>query len=169
VLGKIFNTFSIKLASAICNLLIAVIVSRYLGAIGKGEQSIILATISIVLIFVNIAGGATLVYLTSRYKIIHLISLSYIWSLLTAITFYFILYFFYIRYRDYAGHICLLSLINSYAAINSNILLGKDKVNESNWINLVQPVFTLAALFFFFIFIQDPTVNVYIYELYIAY
>ncbi|MEI6695282.1 MAG: polysaccharide biosynthesis C-terminal domain-containing protein [Bacteroidota bacterium] len=169
MLGKIFNTFSIKFVSAICNLLIAIIVSRFLGASGKGEQTIVLTTISFILIFVNIAGGATLVYLTPRYKISHLISLSYIWSLFTAFVFYCILYFSSIVDKEFVIHICLLSLINSYAAINSNILLGKEKVNASNWINLVQPVFTLAALLLFFIFLKKTDVMSYLYSLYIAY
>lgn len=169
MVGKIFNTFSIKFASAICNFLIAIIVSRYLGAIGKGEQSIVLTTISFILIFVNIAGGATLVYLTPRYKINHLLFISYIWSIFTAIVFYIILYFSKIVSSDFVGHICLLSLINSYAAINSNILLGKEKVNASNWVNFLQPIFTLFALFFFFIFIKKNDVTAYIYSLYMAY
>jgi len=169
VVNKIFNTFSIKLASAICNLLIAIVVSRYLGAIGKGEQSIVLTTISFILIFVNIAGGATLVYLTPRYKVSYLISLSYVWSIFTAIVFYIILYFSNIVHRDFIGHICLLSLIISYASINSNILLGKEKVNASNWVSLVQPIFTLIALISFFAFAKKTDVMAYIYALYMAY
>ncbi len=169
MVNKIFNTFSIKLASAICNLLIAIVVSRYLGAIGKGEQSIVLTTISFILIFVNIAGGATLVYLTPRYKVSYLISLSYVWSIFTAIVFYIILYFSNIVHRDFIGHICLLSLIISYASINSNILLGKEKVNASNWVSLVQPIFTLIALISFFVFAKKTDVMAYIYALYMAY
>ena len=169
MISKIFNTFSIKLVSAICNLLIAIVVSRYLGALGKGEQSIVLTTISFILIFVNIAGGATLVYLTPRYKISHLISFSYMWSFFTAIVFYVILYFFKIVNHDYIFHICLLSLIISYTSINSNILLGKEKVNASNWVSFVQPVFTLVALFFFFVFTKKTDVMAYIYALYVAY
>ncbi len=169
MLNKIFSTFSVKLAAAICNLLIAIIVSRYLGAIGKGEQSIVLTTISFIIIFVNIAGGASLVYLAPRYKLIHLISLSYVWSLFTAVVFYVILYYSKIAQSNFVGHICLLSVINSFAAINSNILLGKERVNASNWVNLIQPVITLAALFFFFVFFKKTDVITYIYALYIAY
>jgi len=169
VLGKIFNTLSIKLAAAICNLLIAVVVSRYLGATGKGEQSIVLTSISIILIFVNIAGGATLVYLAPRHKMSHLISISYIWSILIAFIFYVILHFLNIVSKDFIGHICLLSLINSYAAINSNLLLGKEKIKASNWVNLIQPVVTLLVLLSFFILKKNENVKLYIYALYIAY
>ncbi|MCX6231710.1 MAG: polysaccharide biosynthesis C-terminal domain-containing protein [Bacteroidetes bacterium] len=169
MINKILNTFSIKFLSAICNLLIAVLVSRYLGKFGKGEQSIVLTTISLILIFVNIAGGATLVFLTPRYNLRKLITLSYIWSLFVALIFYFILSFTKIVNPEFIGHICLLSLIISFAAINANILLGKEKVNTSNFVNLVQPVITLLALFFFFIIVAKIDVMAYINALYMAY
>lgn len=86
----IFNTFSIKLLTAISGFLTAIVVSRYLGTSGKGEQSLILATISIVLIFSNIIGGATLVYFSIRIPKFHLILLSYLWSLfISFVSFFF--------------------------------------------------------------------------------
>jgi len=58
---KIFKTFGVRLSSAIISLLIAVVISQYLGAGGKGEQGIIITTIALILIFANIVGGASLV------------------------------------------------------------------------------------------------------------
>lgn len=169
MINKIFSTFSIKLASAIFNLLIAVVVSRYLGASGKGEQSLVLTTISFILIFENIAGGAVLVYLASRFKMWVLISLSYLWSFVVGIVFYFILLQLDIIKSDYIIAVCLLSVINSFAANNANILLGKEKINNYNWINFIQPVFTLMSLLVFVGFIGETSVVSYINSLYIAY
>ena len=169
MINKIFSTFSIKLASAIFNLLIAVVVSRYLGTSGKGEQSLVLTTISFILIFENIAGGAVLVYLASRFKMWVLISLSYLWSFVVGIVFYFILLRLDIIKSDYIVAVCLLSVINSFAANNANILLGKEKINNYNWINFIQPVFTLMSLLVFVGFIGETSVVSYINSLYIAY
>lgn len=169
MINKIFSTFSIKLASAIFNLLIAVVVSRYLGTSGKGEQSLVLTTISFILIFENIAGGAVLVYLASRFKMWVLISLSYLWSFVVGIVFYFILLQLDIIKSDYIVAVCLLSVINSFAANNANILLGKEKINNYNWINFIQPVFTLMSLLVFVGFIGGTSVVSYINSLYIAY
>lgn len=169
MINKIFSTFSIKLASAIFNLLIAVVVSRYLGTSGKGEQSLVLTTISFILIFENIAGGAVLVYLASRFKMWVLISLSYLWSFVVGIVFYFILLQLDIIKSDYIVAVCLLSVINSFAANNANILLGKEKINNYNWINFIQPVFTLMSLLVFVGFIGETSVVSYINSLYIAY
>ena len=169
MINKIFSTFSIKLVSAIFNLLIAVVVSRYLGTSGKGEQSLVLTTISFILIFENIAGGAVLVYLASRFKMWVLISLSYLWSFVVGIVFYFILLQLDIIKSDYIVAVCLLSVINSFAANNANILLGKEKINNYNWINFIQPVFTLMSLLVFVGFIGGTSVVSYINSLYIAY
>lgn len=169
MINKIFSTFSIKLASAIFNLLIAIAVSQYLGAGGKGEQSVLLTTITFILIFENIAGGAILVYLTSRYKTSLLIGFSYIWSIFTAIVFYIILSQLTIVNSQYVLSICLLSVINSFAANNSNILLGKEKINLSNIVMFVQPIVTLLSLFVLIKFFKLNTISTYVNSLYIAY
>ncbi len=67
MLGKILNTFGTRLISAILNLLIAVVISRFLGPEGKGEQGLIIATIAYVLVFANLMGGGAIVYLTPRF------------------------------------------------------------------------------------------------------
>ena len=53
MLNKVLNTFSIKFASALISLLMAIVISRYLHASGKGAQSIILTTISFILILTS--------------------------------------------------------------------------------------------------------------------
>jgi hypothetical protein len=79
---KILGNFGVRLISAIVNLMIAVVVSQYLGASGKGEQSLILTMIAIVTIFDNMVGGASIVYLTNKLRIRELFVASYIWTLL---------------------------------------------------------------------------------------
>jgi len=169
VINKIFSTFSIKFISAILNLLIAVVISNLLGTYGKGEQSILLTTISFILIFENIAGGAVLVFLTSRFKTNILISLSYVWSIFTGFIFYIVLSQFSIVKTEYILSVCLLSVINSFAANNSNILLGKEKINFSNIVAFTQPLFTLISVFALLFFLKIDSINSYIYALYIAY
>ncbi len=169
MINKIFSTFSIKFISAILNLLIAVVISNLLGTYGKGEQSILLTTISFILIFENIAGGAVLVFLTSRFKTNILISLSYVWSIFTGFIFYIVLSQFSIVKTEYILSVCLLSVINSFAANNSNILLGKEKINFSNIVAFTQPLFTLISVFALLFFLKIDSINSYIYALYIAY
>jgi len=83
LLNKVIYTFGTKIASALINLGIAVIISQFLGASGKGEQGIVITTVTLILIFSNIIGGASLVYLVPRYQIKILLVYSYLWSILT--------------------------------------------------------------------------------------
>jgi len=165
----ILNTFAIKLLSAICSFITAILVSRYLGTNGKGEQSLILATISIVLIFSNIVGGATLVYLSSRINLLHIIFSSYLWSFLISFVSFFLLKFLKIIDSQYVIHIVILSFIFSLSSINSNILLGKEKVLIANIINAFPTLMTIISLFFFIRFSNLRSVSIYIYTLYFAF
>ncbi|MEI6823081.1 MAG: polysaccharide biosynthesis C-terminal domain-containing protein [Bacteroidota bacterium] len=147
----------------------AILISRYLHASGKGAQSIILTTISFILIFANIAGGATLVYLTPRFKVSILVITSYLWSIVIGVFSYFILKISAIVPDGFIIHICVLSVINSFGAINANILLGREKIISSNIVNFVQPVITVIILLIFILVFNINDVIIYIYALYFAY
>jgi O-antigen/teichoic acid export membrane protein len=166
--SKILNTFSARALAAVINLVIAVVLSQYLGPEGKGVQSIILTTITFVLVFANLVGGATLVYLVPRHSPSLLAIPSYIWTLLIAVASYFILTFFPLVDKAFILHICLLSVINSIGAVNTSILIGKEKIGASNLISLSQPVSLVISLLVFFNLPGDPQIMHYIYSLYIS-
>jgi O-antigen/teichoic acid export membrane protein len=170
--NKIFKTFGVKFSSALLNLLIAVIVSQYLGSGGKGEQGIIITTIAFVLIFSNIVGGASLVYLTPRLPLKKLLLLSYLWTILVSgASACIILLFFPIKALEhtYALHIAILVTINSFAAVNCSILLGKENIKANNIITFFQVFITVIALLALFSSPHFLNINGYLYALYAAY
>jgi O-antigen/teichoic acid export membrane protein len=166
---KIINTFGTKLFTAILNLLIAVAISQYLGASGKGEQGIFITTIVLILIFSNIIGGPTIIYMVPRQPLKNLVIPAYIWSLLISFIFYFLLDYIRIIGHEYILHVAVLTTINSFAAINLNILIGKERVRTNNYINLLQVVITISSLLFYFHFREQADIFSYIRSLYIAY
>jgi O-antigen/teichoic acid export membrane protein len=166
--NKILNTFGARALSAVINLLIAVVLSQYLGPDGKGIQSLILTTITFVLVFANLVGGGTLVYLVPRHSPSLLLLPSYLWTILVATVSYLILLFFPLVDKSYTLHICLLSVINSIGAINTSILIGKEKIGASNLISLSQPLALIISLMVFFSLPGEPQVSYYIYSLYIS-
>lgn len=167
--SKIFKTFGVKLSSAIINFLIAVIISQFLGASGKGEQGIIITTITLILLFSNIIGGASLVYLTPRLNIKKILILSYLWTIITSVVFIFVLFLFHLTEEKYIIHIVILSSINSFTAINSSVLLGKENIKANNLIAFFQTLITILSLLFFFLLLNHHSVFEYLYSLYIAY
>ena len=151
------------------NFLIAIVVSQYLGADGKGEQGIIIATIAFVLVFSNLVGGATLVYLIPRYKFSLLLLPSYLWSILISVIAFLILFFFNIVDQNFIFHICILSILNSFTNIHSTLLIGREKIKASNLISLMQPMIVILSLLFYFLVLKEETITAYIQALYLAF
>ena len=150
------------------NLLIAILLSRYLGPAGKGTQSIIITTISFILIFSNLVGGATLVYLTPRFPVPLLLVPSYLWTLLMSLAAYFVLLSFRLVEAGFMVHVCLLSVINSLQSIHSNILIGKQRIRESNNLVLFQSLILVLSLLAAFVIFKRVSVDSYIISLYIS-
>jgi len=166
---KIFKTFGVRLSSAIISLLIAVVISQYLGAGGKGEQGIIITTIALILIFANIVGGASLVYLTPKIPLKKLILPSYVWSFFISALFVIVLFLFPLIELKYVWHVALLTLLNSFTSVNTSVLLGKENIRAVNVINFSQVALTISALLVFFVSDVAKNIYGYIYSLYIAY
>lgn len=167
--GKILNTFGARALAAVINLLIAIILSQYLGPAGKGIQSLIITTITFVLVFANLVGGATLVYLVPRYSPSLLILPSYLWTILVSLISYFVLLLFPVVDDSLIIHICILSVLNSFVAINTSILIGREKISTSNLISLVQPFLLIISLLIFFSMKDEPGILDYIYSLYLSF
>lgn len=169
MIRKIINTFASNVLIALLNLIMAMAISQYLGAEGKGGQSILITNIALVLLVCNIAGGASLVYLVPRYDNFRIIFISYIWSFIICLGVYFILIGFGNISTIYSYHISLLSLMSSLTAVNTSVLLGHEKIKARNIIAVLQTLITLIVLLVMFLGFDNKTLNVYILALYAAY
>ncbi|MEN8225740.1 MAG: polysaccharide biosynthesis C-terminal domain-containing protein [Bacteroidota bacterium] len=169
MLNKILNTFGARSLSAVINFLIAIVISQHLGPDGKGEQGIIIATIAFVLVFSNLVGGGTLVYLVPRYKFSVLLLPSYLWSLLISILAFGILFVFKIVDQQFIFHISVLAVLNSFTNIHSTLLIGREKIKAANLVSLVQPVVIILSLLVYFLLLNNRTIAAYIHALYISF
>jgi O-antigen/teichoic acid export membrane protein len=166
---KILGNFGVRLISAIVNLMIAVVVSQYLGASGKGEQSLILTMIAIVTIFDNMVGGASIVYLTNKLRIRELFVASYIWTLLISVISYVVLVFAELVPDKFILSVVILSAVSSLVSIHSSVLLGKENLRSFNLLSFLVPFISLAALLIQFTLNWNRTAEAYVYSLYAAY
>lgn len=169
MLNKILNTFGTRAISAVINFLIAIVISQSLGPDGKGEQGIIIATIAFVLVFSNLVGGATLVYMVPRYKFSLLLLPSYFWSVIISLG-----AFLFLRTTNFVEpwviiHICALSVLNSFTNINSTLLIGREKIKASNLISLAQPIIVIVSLLVYFLVLNEKSISAYIHSLYFAF
>jgi O-antigen/teichoic acid export membrane protein len=167
--SRIVNTFGTKALTAVINLAVAILLSQYLGPSGKGVQSLLLTTITFILVFANLVGGATLVYLVPRHDASRLAVPSYAWTLMTSLLAYGLLLAFPLIDREYIGHVCVLSVLNSFATIHISMLIGREKISTANYIGLVQPVILVISLATFYMIFRKATIDNYIISLYISF
>lgn len=169
MLRKILGNFGVRLISAVVNLMIAVVVSQYLGASGKGEQSLVLTMIAIVTIFDNMVGGASIVYLTNKLRIRELFVASYFWTLIISVISYVVLVFADLVPDKFIMSVVILSAVSSIVSIHSSILLGKENLRSFNLLSFLVPFISLAVLLIQFILNWNRTAEAYVYSLYVAY
>lgn len=169
MLSKILNTFGTRGLSAVINFMIAVVISQYLGPDGKGEQGIILTTIAFVLVFSNLVGGATLVYLVPRFRFSLLLFPAYTWSVLISAVAFVMLGATGLVDHEYVLHISLLSILNSFTNIHSTLLIGREKIRTANFISLVQPLLVMASLLVAFLLFDLHSIDAYLIALYISF
>lgn len=167
MLKNVASTFVIKMSIAVTNLLIVIALSRYVGADGKGEASLLIASIAMALVFCNIVGGASLPYFVNKHSSFLLFFLSNTWTILICLILWLITLFFQSFFTAYSAHIILLTLFSSMLSTNLSILLGKDKVQLFNWISLLQVLLNLILMIALFTF-KERDVLSYIYSYYIS-
>ncbi len=165
---KILSTFGIKVVIAILNLLIVIVLSHFIGAGGKGEASLIVMSVTMVILFSNLLGGPTLIYLVPRYNLFLLFFLSSVWSLLTSVLAFIVLQFFGGIPPQMILHISLLSFASAFLSTNLTIILAKEKIMLYNLISLLQTAATCFILYIWFIVQGAPDVYAYVYSMYAA-
>lgn len=167
---KIINTFGTKCLGAILNFAIAAVISQAVGDVGKGEQSLLLTTITFILIFSDIVSGASLVYLTPKHKFSRIFIPSYLWSILVGLVAAATLPLFQHGVDTMIlVHIGLLSVLASVSAANVNILIGQERVQAANYLNLWQPIAILSTLCVCYFGFDMLNIQSYIIALYVAY
>jgi O-antigen/teichoic acid export membrane protein len=148
--SKILVTFFSRFGSAAAGFYIAILLSQFLGAEGKGQASLLILNISFINLLTNVMGGAALVYLVPRFHTFTLFLVSYIWVPLAAMAIGFVYYLTGFNVQGFDIHTILLAIILGWFHTNTNILLGKQKTHTYNILTVIQVFITLLYLLFAF-------------------
>lgn len=143
---RILGTFLSRFLTALLGFALIIVLSKGLGPEGKGEASLILATVTIILIFCDIVGGSALVYLVPRRNPFQLICISYLWSAIIAFVSGFALIFLKLIPLEYIIHTAIITLLASLGSSNLSILVAKEKIEHYNIIKLLQAFIALVIL-----------------------
>ena len=82
MVNKILGTAGTRVLNAIINLAVILLVTNFIGSEGYGIIGLVIVSVSIIQIFVDLLGGGTLIYFTSRKNHISLLLLSYAWLII---------------------------------------------------------------------------------------
>lgn len=166
---NIVNTFFTRVFGSLSNLVIAILISNVFGAEVKGEQGLILTTITLVSLVTAVIGAGSIVYLLPRTRTLHLLVPSYVWNAIICISVYSILTQSQILPDEFILHTCLLTFVLTLSHIHCGILIGIEKIKQSNLSVLLNTLAVLLALIFFTYYLEIDNINAYIYSLYCGY
>jgi O-antigen/teichoic acid export membrane protein len=166
---SITYTVITKALSTLLNFAIVLVIARHLGPHAKGDITLITTTVTFFLFVSNITGGQVLVYLVPRSQLQDLILPAYVWSLVTALLGFIILWLTDIIPHTYIVPVGIVSLLTSLLAVHQNILLARQKILSYNFLNLFPIAIQAACMVFLFYVAEFNSVDAFIYATYAAY
>ncbi|MBK9478351.1 MAG: polysaccharide biosynthesis C-terminal domain-containing protein [Bacteroidetes bacterium] len=169
MIKSIVNTISTRFFTAVFNFLILLLTANYLGPEGRGQISLLLSTLTIVLLFSSFVGGNSLIFLSPRKPTTELLIISYLWAIIISLVCYLTLYISNAFPKIFCLHISVLALMLSINTIHTSLLIGKEKIKAANFINLFQVIGHFFLLAFCFLYLNRLHFSTFIYSLYLTY
>lgn len=165
MLKKIFSTFITKILTGIISLLIAVLVSNWLGAEGKGIQGLYFTTIGLSITLISILGLMPVTYLYRRKPSLNYFLIVYLWSFISIPLLYFSLKHTSFIDREYILYATITCFCSSLVSNNLSIFIIKEKLTYFNLALVSQPISKILFILLFYYFKQTFTIDDYIHSL----
>lgn len=165
MLKKIANTFLTKILTAFINLAVAVLISQWMGAGGKGVQGLFLATLAMTTTLTGLFGVISLSYLVPRKPSLNYYMIANSWAFIASGFSYLFLKVTGLINHD---HILLLSFTTFFSALATNnlsIYLIREKISTYNWALFSQPFLLILFIILFYNFQEEFSIYHYIYSL----
>ncbi|MBP8790353.1 MAG: polysaccharide biosynthesis C-terminal domain-containing protein [Breznakibacter sp.] len=168
MINRIILTFFSRFLTAILGLFIAVLVSNYLGAEGRGMQALFLANVTFVVHVLGILGSESISILHAKTRRYDYLWISYLWALLVFVlaSCVIVLYF---QWVPNIWHILMVGLLVSLTASNMSICIAAERTHLYNLLQLLVPVITVAYVFVRLWAYGSITFETYLSSLYVAY
>lgn len=169
MLKKIANTFLTKILAALINLAIAILISRWMGAGGKGVQGIFIATLSMTTTLTGLFGIISLSYLVPRKPSLNYYVIANSWAFIASAFSYLFLKFTGLINHQHVFLLSIITLFSALGAINLSIYLIKERISTYNWTLFSQPFILILFIILFYKISQEFTIYHYIYSLLASY
>jgi O-antigen/teichoic acid export membrane protein len=144
-----------RAAAAVLNFGTMVLLSRYLGAEGKGISSKIIVLIAGIQVMADFFGGAALVYLSSRYPLLKLLKPAWIWTLFCSLIAGIVLSTWG-NLTQYGLHLGALAFLCSTLQQHIHLINGRARFKDAIMLNMLQAILIFMATWWFLHIEPDP-------------
>jgi len=165
MIRPVLFTFLSRASAAVLNFGTMVLLSRYLGAEGKGLASKLMVLIAGIQIIADFSGGAAMVFLSSRHRLKSLLLPAWSWAVMCSIIAALVL----IQTENgnvFGWHLALLAFLCSTLNQHIHLLNGRSAFQEGNILTFLQALFIFGSVFL--LFQKTAEISAYIHALYIG-
>ena len=163
---KVLETIGTRYVVALLNLALIFINARVLGVEGVGLAGLIIASVSIAVIFNSVLCGNTIIYFMNKYPARLVLLPAYLWTPIGSILACLFMFVLGLLPEGYGVHVFWLAILNSFVAANARFLLGKDKVKGFNLTFFLQGSLLFFLLIYFYYLCDEQTIQAYLWGMY---
>ncbi|GAB3304108.1 lipopolysaccharide biosynthesis protein [Hymenobacter tenuis] len=170
MLRRIVRNFATRLATAFLSFGIVWLTAHYLGAAGRGTISLFVTDCALLLLFIGLFGGSSLIYLAPRRNLWHLLGPAYGWAVVVCLAGTATIAWLRHPEAAYLQHLGALSVLQAFFSINTSLLLGRRR--EATYNNLLLLQVALLAVGLGLAFSSSPaarTISTYYTAAYVAF
>ncbi|WP_159452030.1 polysaccharide biosynthesis protein [Hymenobacter roseosalivarius] len=157
-----------RLATAGGSFGIVWLTARYLGAAGRGAVSLFVTDCALLLLFVGLVGGVSLMYLAPRRNVWNLLIPAYMWATMVCTVGAAGIWVWRAVSFSYVGHLLGVCLLQAFFLINAGLLLGRRQERTYNSLLLLATGLQGGLLLLAFTLGHWHEVEVYYYAAYLA-
>lgn len=169
MLLKILSTVFSKVFTAGIGFIVVIITARALGAAIRGDIALLLLNISIIGLFQGIFNGSVLIYLTPKFSFIKLFFLTNLLSIGFAIGLPYLMYALNLLEADQIHTLILLTVLQGLLTTSQSLLLGKEKIQQFNLLEIIKSSVLLISIIYFFWSMNDVSLESVIYGYALSY
>jgi hypothetical protein len=168
MLKNIVQTVLSKLFTSGLLFISVVLSTQFLGASGRGEISLIMASSGIILLVNGLVGGSALVYLLPRYKdrlfVRRIVTINCCFSLIVSVAGVGIAVLAHSINAEFFFHAVFFTLLTCLVTTGLMFLLAVKDIFKFNLLSLLQAFFAVALFAFAVFGISNKTIEAYLFS-----
>lgn len=169
MIRRIFYHFLTRLLTALLSFAVVWLTAHYLGAAGRGSISLFVTDCAVLLLFIGLLGGSSLIYLSPQYSSWQLLVPAYGWALAVCSVGTVAVGLLRAVPSGYLLHLWIVTVCQALLSVNTSLLLGRKREKAYNLLTVAQVLLLASGLLVAFVGNRERTVAAYYYAAYTAY